>query len=124
MKITILGDDAILLEGPPGSLTIEADSAEVIYSPFHMLASGLATCTYGVLSSWANTAKLGFDDLKIEVRWSFAEKPHRVGDITLHFDWPSLPTERTEAAKRAAALCPIHHTLKVPTEVLIDRKSR
>jgi uncharacterized OsmC-like protein len=123
VKITILGDDAILLEGPPGALSIEAESADIIYSPFHMLASGLASCTYGVLSSWANTAKLNFLDLKIEVRWSFAEKPHRVGAMTLSFDWKSLPPERTEAAKRAAALCPIHHTLKLPTEVTIERTS-
>lgn len=122
MKITLVSDDTIRLEGPPGALTIEAERSDQTYSPFQMLASGLASCTYSVLGSWANTAKLPFDDLTIEVQWSFMEKPHRIGEMVLSFNWPSLPAERTEAARRAAALCPIHHTLKTPPTMLIERK--
>jgi hypothetical protein len=39
MKITLLSDDAIRLEPVAGPMTIEASSAEMVYSPFHMLAS-------------------------------------------------------------------------------------
>ena len=45
MKITLLSEDSIRLEPIPGPMTIEAPSAEQSYSPFHMLASGLAYCT-------------------------------------------------------------------------------
>ncbi|MGI8509221.1 MAG: OsmC family protein [Gemmatimonadaceae bacterium] len=31
--------------------------------------------------------------------------------------WPSLPPERLESAKRAAALCPVHQTLLRPPEI-------
>ena len=122
MKITLLSEDSIRLEGPPGALTIEAERADQTFSPFQMLASGLASCTYSVLASWANTAKLSYDDLSIDVEWTFVEGPHRIGEITLSFDWKSLPHERTEAAKRAAALCPIHHTFKIPPALNIGRK--
>lgn len=111
MKITLLSDDAVRFDPGPGSLTIEAPSAERSYSPFHMLGGSLAVCTHSLLYSWATHAKLGADDLAIEVRWAFAEKPHRVGSIDITLDWPSLPENRREAAKRAAALCPIHATL-------------
>lgn len=120
MKITLLSEDSIRLEGAGGPLTIEAESAEQIYSPFHMLASGLAVCTYSILASWANNAKLDADGLTIDVGWSFAEKPHRVGDIRLTFDWPNLPADRLETAKRVAALCPIHATLHHSPTVTID----
>jgi uncharacterized OsmC-like protein len=111
VTITLLSDDAVRFDPGPGPLTIEAPSAERSYSPFHMLGSSLALCTHSLLYSWATHAKLGADDLAIEVRWTFAEKPHRVGSVDITLDWPSLPESRREAAKRAAALCPIHATL-------------
>jgi uncharacterized OsmC-like protein len=111
MKITLLGDDAIRLEPMAGPLTIEAPSAEMSYSPFHMLASALATCTFSVLQSWAAAKKLSVDDLTIEVQWIFGDDPHRVSDIGLIFEWPSLATDRVETAKRVAGLCTVHATL-------------
>jgi uncharacterized OsmC-like protein len=111
MKITLLADDVLRLDPVPGPLTIEAESEAMQYSPFHMLASGLATCTYSVLSSWATHAKVGLDDLTIEVHWQFADDPHRVSDIAVIFDWPSLPANRLAAAKRVAELCTVHATL-------------
>ena len=120
VKITLLSEESIRLEGAGGPLTIEAESGEQTYSPFHMLASGLAVCTYSILASWATNAKMQVDDLAIEVGWSFAEKPHRVGDIRLTFEWPSLPADRAETAKRVAALCPIHATLHHPPTISIE----
>ncbi len=111
MKITLIAEDAIRLEPLPGPMTIEAASADQLYSPFHMLASSLAFCTYSVLASWASNAKLGSEDIVIEVRWTFAEDPHRVGAIDMKVDWPSLPAARQTAAVRVASLCAIHGTL-------------
>jgi uncharacterized OsmC-like protein len=120
MKITLLSDDAIRLEPVPGALTVEASSAEMSYSPFHMLASGLATCTFSVLYSWATHAKIPIDDLSLDVRWKFGEDPHRVSDLTLIFDWPSLPANRVAAAKRVSEMCTIHATLMHPPRITIE----
>lgn len=119
MKITLLGEDAIRLEPVPGALTIEAPSADASYSPFHMLASGLASCTFSVLSSWATHATLPIDDLTIDVHWRFADDPHRVGDIDVSFNWPSLPPNRQTAAKRVAEMCTVHATLMHPPRITI-----
>ena len=121
MKIVLLTDDALRLEPEPGPMTIEAASADQQYSPFHMLASGLALCTFSILHSWAETVRLSADDLAIEVRWTFAEEPHRVGALRLALDWPSLPAARTRTAYRVAELCPIHHTLTGGAAVTIER---
>lgn len=117
MKITLLSEDSIRLEPTPGSLSIEAPSAEMHYGPFHMLGSSLALCTFSVLHAWAEHAGFGATDLVIDVSWTFAEKPHRVGAIDLQFHWPSLPPNRVEAAKRAAALCTVHATLEHPPSI-------
>ena len=119
MKITLLSDEAVRLEATGGAMTIEALAPEQSYSPFHMLASSLAYCTWSVLASWASHANIAPDDLTIEVRWAFAEKPHRVGSIDLTFAWPSLPVARQAAARRAAELCAVHATLSHPPTISI-----
>ena len=120
MKITLLSDESVRLEQTPGPLTIEAASSDMSYSPFHMMGSALATCTMSVLHSWATHAKITADDLVIDVSWSFAEKPHRVGDMKLSFRWPSLPEGRREAAKRATTLCAIHATLSHSPSIAVE----
>jgi uncharacterized OsmC-like protein len=114
MKITLIAEDGIRLEPLPGPMTIEALKADQLYSAFHMLGGGLAFCTYSVLASWASNARLNTDDIVIEVKWTFAEEPHRVGSIDMKVEWPSLPAARQAAAKRVADMCAIHASLEHP----------
>jgi len=119
MKITLLTDDSIRLEPTPGPMTIEALSAEQSYSPFHMVAGGLAFCTFSVMDAWAEHADLDVRDLTIDVSWTFDDEPHRVDHFDVRFNWPSLPNHRLAAAVRAAELCTIHATLKHPPTIEI-----
>jgi uncharacterized OsmC-like protein len=119
VKIILLSEDSIRLEPATGQLTIEAESADQEYSPYQMFASGLAVCTFGVLQSWGSNVGIGADDLVIDVSWSFAEHPHRVGAIELSYQWPSLPADRANVAQRVAELCPLHKTLTQSPEVTI-----
>lgn len=123
MKITLVSDDSIRLEQTPGPMTIEAPTADRDYSPFHMLASALAYCTFSILHSWAENKGHPTDGLSVDVAWQFAEKPHRVGSMQISFAWPGLPAERVEAAKRVAALCTVHKTLEHPPTMTIEAKA-
>jgi len=114
VKLTLLAEDRVRYELTTGPLTVDAPSADTQFSPFHMLGGSLASCTFSVLASWAEHAKLDFTDLVIEVAWTFAEQPHRVGTMSIELRWPSLPANRREAARRAANLCTVHHTLEHP----------
>lgn len=117
MKITLLNDEAVRLENDHGPMTIEALTPDQQYSPFHMVASGLAVCTYSVLHSWATHAKLDAASLAIEVAWRFADAPHRVGAYEMKLIWPGLPEARREVAKRATSLCTVHATLLHPPTI-------
>lgn len=108
MKLSLLSDTRVRYESAPGQLTVDAPSPDAQFSPYHMVAGGLASCTHAILASWAQLANLTADDLVLEVSWSFVEKPHRLGTLDVHFTWPSLPAARLEAAKRVAARCPVH----------------
>ncbi len=114
MKITLVAEDSIRLEPLPGPMTIEANADDQLYSPFHMLGSGLAFCTYSVLASWASHANLEAADIVIDVSWTFSEDPHRVGGMSIDIAWPSLPAARRNAAQRVADMCAIHATLTNP----------
>ena len=116
VKITLTGEDSIRLEPTEGPMTIEAPTADRQYSPFHMLGSSLAYCTFSVLYSWATHADLSIEGMYIDVTWKFSDEPHRVNDMALTFHWPSLPPARLSAAKRVAAMCTVHETfLHSPT---------
>lgn len=119
MKITLTSDESIRLEPATGQLTIEAESRDTEYSPYQMLASGLAVCTFGVLQSWGSNLGLNADDLVIDVSWKFADHPHRVGEMEVSYEWPSLPEERRRVAQRVAELCPVHKTLQQPPAMTI-----
>ena len=123
MKITLLSDERIRLEGGAGPMSIEAESAEMTYSPYHMLASGLAVCTLSVLHAWATNAKLPTEGLALEVSWKFVEDPHRVGSMHVDIDWPGLPENRLTAAKRVADLCTVKQTFMHPPEITESVKS-
>ena len=121
VKITLTGEDSIRLEPTEGPMTIESPTAERQYSPFHMLGSSLAYCTFSVLYSWATHADLPIDGMAIDVAWKFStDDPKRVADIGLTFHWPSLPPQRLAAAKRVAAMCTVHATLLHPPHVAIE----
>jgi uncharacterized OsmC-like protein len=124
VKITLLSDESIRLEPTPGQMTIEAPSLDQQYSPFHMMASGLAYCTFSVMYAWAEHANLDATALTIDVSWTFADDPHRVAGYELRFKWPELPPNRLEAAKRVAEMCTVHATLQHPPTIAIEGSVR
>lgn len=120
MKIILTSEDSIRLIPDEGPMTIEAPTADEQYSPFHMLGSSLAYCTFSVMYSWATHTKQDVDDLVIDVSWKFAEdEPKRVSNIRLSYQWPGLPEKKREAARRVAELCTVHATLSHPPTIEI-----
>lgn len=117
MKISLRSENSLVIEDDGGAMTVESPTAELQYSPFHMLGSSLAYCTLSVLQSWATHAKLNADRLRLAVSWGFAESPHRVSTMRVEIEWPDLPEARRSAAARAAALCAVHATLSHPPQI-------
>lgn len=120
MQLSITGHTSIVLTMDDGPLdvTIDTDDAEVGFSPLHMLAGSLATCTAAVLSSYADTAHLHIHGAKITVDWDYVEQPHRVGAYRMSITWPDELSEgRRKALLRAAEQCTVHATLQHPPTI-------
>ena len=120
MKITLTGEESLRIEPTPGPLSIEAQSHDQGYSPFHMLGSALGTCTLSVLQSWASNKNIAVDDLKVDVSWTFIEGEHRLGSMKVGMAWPSLSAELWPRVIRAASLCGVHKTLANSVEISTD----
>jgi uncharacterized OsmC-like protein len=129
MKLLLLSENSLRLDpaepapgatAGPGGVSIESTPPSERYSPFHMVAGGLAYCTWSALVMWARNANLDAAALAIDVSWEFADHPHRVGELNVHLDWPTLPLTRRDAAKRAAEQCTVHATLQHPPRIHID----
>lgn len=126
MEIHLNTEDSIRLVDAGDGFTFESGGAASL-SPFHLLAASLATCTYAVLQSYGQNARIPLDGIAIDVSWEFGSEPYRVTAMDMVLHWPALPEERQEAARRAAAQCTVHHTLGHGTQVqtlLGDREER
>lgn len=120
MRIILSGETEIQLRLGGAELEIESRSPEITFSPLHMLAASLATCTYSVLLSWALPAGLEIEDLELILNWEYVDDPYRVGSYDLNILWPSLPPNRREAALRVSQYCTVKNTLAVPPQINIE----
>jgi len=117
MRIVVTGETEIVV-GPAPHLEIE-EEGDAHFSPLHMLAASLATCTVAALASWADAVGLELEGLELRLRWTYVEKPYRVGEYGMDITWPALPEERLDRARRVAEACTVHHTLTHPPAIEI-----
>lgn len=117
MRLILEGEQRLRLQVDGAGLDVQSAEPGLSFSPLHMLAASLATCTAAVLVGWAQRARIPWEDLAIELEWEYVEDPYRVGryDMTLH--WPGLPPEREDAALRVARHCTVEHTLRHPPAI-------
>jgi uncharacterized OsmC-like protein len=121
VKIVLESETTLRVSGAE-TVSIEAEGEDVSFSPFHMVAAGLATCTFSVLYTWAMHAHLDAVDLEVAVAWQFGGgdgtgEPARVERYEVRLIWPALPEQRHAAARKAAAQCTVHNTLEQGTSV-------
>lgn len=114
MKIILEGEQAIRVQVAGAGLEVEAREPGLAFSPLHMLAASLATCTLAVVAQWGMRADLEIEDLEIGTRWDYVEDPYRVGSFEVVLEWPSLPENRRNAALHVAGHCTVEHTLTHP----------
>ncbi len=88
------------------------------FGPLAMLGASLALCTASVVHAYAETAHLELAGIEVEVRWDYAEDPHRVSAYALTLHLPTgVPAARRPALLRAAETCTVHNTLVHPVRI-------
>ena len=102
-------------------LEIAVEGQDSQFSAIEMLIASLGLCTISVLLEYGETIGTPTHELSIGIRWSIADKPHRVATMVMRVEWPGLAARRVEAIKRAVHHCTVHNTLlhapSISTEV-------
>lgn len=117
MRLILEGEQRLRLQVDGAGLEVQPAEPGLSFSPLHMLAASLATCTAAVLVGWAQGARISWEGLSIVVEWEYVEDPYRVGRYDMTLNWPGLPAGRTAAALRVAEHCTVEHTLRHPPTI-------
>ena len=83
------------------------------FSPTDLIAAGLASCILTTIAMWAERNGLKIDGATASVeKHMSAQPPRRIARLVLRIEMPAgIPEETRAKLRRAAAACPVHHSL-------------
>ena len=89
-------------------------------TPTELFVGSLASCVGFYARRYLARHDLDATGLAVEVTYTMATKPSRVGDVTLRLVVPAgVPVERQAALMAMAGHCTVHNTLTVTPDVSI-----
>ena len=124
-------DDGTSTAQRTGGLTIGLTDAPVdnqgkgeSFSPTDLAATALATCMGTIMAIQGRTLGLELKGMRLAVeKHMSAQSPRRIARLVLRVEMPAgIPAEARVRLERAAAACPVHHSLHpdIVTEVRWD----
>src|SRR5690606_4745805 len=75
VRLILEGEQRLNLQVDGAGLEVQSIEPGLSFSPLHMLAASLATCTAAVLIGWAQRTRTPCEDLSILVEWEYVEDP-------------------------------------------------
>lgn len=90
-------------------------------TPTELFIAALGTCAGVYVLNFAKRHDLPVEGLRIEVDYSYAERPRRVGSVQIRVRMPQPVGEQEGVAlQRVAEQCLVHNSLRQPPEVTIS----
>lgn len=90
-------------------------------SPVELFVGSLASCVGYFVGRYCARHQIPTEGFTIDVGWSMAEQPHRVGTIELRINLATtLTSEQRERLLKVAHGCTVHQSLAVPPTVEIN----
>ncbi len=90
-------------------------------SPVDLFIGSIASCVGYFVGRYCERHKIPAEGLRVEADWSMAERPHRVGAVSMKITLPaSITPEQRERLLKVAHGCTVHQSLVVPTKVAIE----
>ena len=88
-------------------------------TPTELFVAGLAGCVAFYAQRFLRRHGLSTEGFTVSCSYAWAEGPHRVGEIDLTVDAPSLTQEKRRAFELVVEHCTVHNTLMKPPVVRI-----
>lgn len=92
------------------------------FSPTDLLATALASCMATIMGIQADTLGIDISGMKIQVEKIMAtDSPRRIAKLPVRIEMPIAHDEKTAIVmQRAAAHCPVHHSIHPDIEVPVE----
>ncbi len=94
-------------------------------SPVELFVGSLASCVAYFVGRYCARHQIPCEGFAVDVEWSFAEQPHRVGAVELRVNLPSAVTpEQRDKLLKVAHGCTVHQSITNPLKVGIQLIAR
>lgn len=129
MNLTVTYRGGTRFDVTSGGHTVTVDQprdeggADAGMSPVELFVGSLAACVGYFASRFCARHGIPAEGLAIDVEWSTAERPHRVGAVALRLRLPVAVTpEQEERLLKVVHGCTVHQSLLVPptVEILVE----
>jgi len=99
---------------------IEEGGSDAGMSPVELFVGSLASCVGYFVGRYCVRHAIPCEGFTIDVEWTMAEQPHRVGAVTLRLHLPAeLTPSQQERLLKVAHGCTVHQSLIVPPRVVV-----
>ena len=88
-------------------------------TPTELFVAGLAACVAFYAERFLRRNHVPAAGLQVTCSFSWAEGPHRVGEIMLDVEAPGLLPEKRAAFERVIEHCTVHNTLEHPPAITL-----
>ena len=100
---------------------VEDGGGDAGMSPVELFAGSLGSCVAYFVGRYCTRHQIPCEGFTVDVEWSYAEQPHRVGAVGLRVTLPSAVTpEQRETLLKVAHGCTVHQSLAVQPKVEIN----
>jgi putative redox protein len=89
-------------------------------TPTEMFVASLTACVAFYAERFLRRHGLSTDGLHVSSDYTWAENPHRVGEIDVVVDAPGVTAAKHEAFARVIAHCTVHNSLEHPPGVRLQ----
>jgi len=98
---------------------LEDGGGDTAPTPTELFLGGLAACIAFYAERFLRRNGLPAAGLQVSCAYTWAENPHRVGEIQLTVDAPGLTPHKRAAFERVVEHCTVHNTLQHPPAIAL-----
>ncbi|MDP3713162.1 MAG: OsmC family protein [Mycobacteriales bacterium] len=99
---------------------VDAGGEDTAPTPVELLVASLSSCVAHYAHSYLRRHGLSEEGLAVHATAEMADRPARVGSITVELTLPpGVPEERRAALLAVASHCTVHNTLQAPPDVTV-----
>ncbi len=126
MNLTVVFRGGTRFDVVAGSHTVVTDQptedggSDAGMSPVDLFIGSLASCVGYFVGRYCVRHRIPCEGFTIDVGWSMAEQPHRVGAVNMRLNLPAeITPSQQERLLKVAHGCTVHQSLAVPPKVEI-----